>query len=560
MSGGCHSLPADGPQTNQSIVATLGNVSQYNDTGLASGVRYFYTVRAVTALGRGFFANLTNATTSSPAGTPLNFQASPGPDHNEITLTWTMPEGGSNAAPITGFNLYRQTNPYFPPPENNFCPSPTATGCMPGGSNPAPNEPIYAHLNASAGTFVDKGVGAQMYWYILASVSSAGQSFPAWTQGQTYVQPPMPFLTAQAGPNAGEITVHWLPNIGNPKAVTAFHLDRNNGSGWEPVGNFTWNGSPNGTSYVDEGFANGEAVSYRMYAANPAGVSGYSSTPEVVAGNMPDAVAGLSVGPGSVPGSIDISWTRVRDSTFAPTLAYRLYRSAGSGAASVLASTLNGTFEDSGLDGNTTYLYTVTTVNRFGEGPAAPLISGKPASVPQAPQVAAAAGPASGNLTIKWTLDPHPIAALFRIYVQNGTNLTFVGTAKGTDRAFVVGGLGRGTTRTFVVTGVNSAGEGAESSPASAKTFDVPAAPSQLTANGALNAGEIDLAWRAPQEDGGAAITAYRIYRAANASAPMHLLATVAASPQLYRDVGLANDTSFLYEISAVNPVGESAR
>jgi fibronectin type 3 domain-containing protein len=83
-----------------------------------------------------------------------------------------------------------------------------------------------------------------------------------------------------------------------------------------------------------------------------------------------------------------------------------------------------------------------------------------------------------------------------------------------------------------------------------------PSTPTSLAAQN-LN-GLVRLTWQPPSDDGGSEITGYRIYRGTT-SATKTLLATVGAATS-YDDLAVTNETTYYYDVSAVNAVGEGAR
>ena len=115
-----------------------------------------------------------------------------------------------------------------------------------------------------------------------------------------------------------------------------------------------------------------------------------------------------------------------------------------------------------------------------------------------------------------------------------------------------------GTTYVYAVRAVNPIGPGPLSGEASA----TPAAPA--TAPGAptlapATAGDasVALSWT-PGSTGGAAITNYRVYRGTT-SGNLALLTTLGAVAS-YTDTAVANGTTYVYQVSAVNSVGEGPR
>lgn len=85
-----------------------------------------------------------------------------------------------------------------------------------------------------------------------------------------------------------------------------------------------------------------------------------------------------------------------------------------------------------------------------------------------------------------------------------------------------------------------------------------PDAPTGLTALPGLGAGEIDLTWVAPVNNGGSAVTNYRISRG-DASGTETFLTEI-GNVLTHTDTGLPNAATRYYKVSAVNAVGEGAQ
>lgn len=88
-----------------------------------------------------------------------------------------------------------------------------------------------------------------------------------------------------------------------------------------------------------------------------------------------------------------------------------------------------------------------------------------------------------------------------------------------------------------------------------------PTAPSQptgLTAT-SISPSQINLSWTAPSNNGGAAITGYKIEQSTNAGSTWStLVANTASSSTTYSNTGLASSTLYSYRVSAINSVGTS--
>ncbi len=79
----------------------------------------------------------------------------------------------------------------------------------------------------------------------------------------------------------------------------------------------------------------------------------------------------------------------------------------------------------------------------------------------------------------------------------------------------------------------------------------VPSAPQNLVA--VPGDGNVSLSWQAPSNDGGSAITNYKVYRNGT------LIATI-GNVSAYANGGLTNGITYSYQISAVNSIGEGAK
>ncbi len=90
---------------SETLVATIGNVLAYADSGLTNGVTYYYKVSAVNGVGEGGQSGETSAVASLPA-VPTNVAASSGA--GSITVTWGAPSGNGGSA-ITNYKIYRST-------------------------------------------------------------------------------------------------------------------------------------------------------------------------------------------------------------------------------------------------------------------------------------------------------------------------------------------------------------------------------------------------------------------------------------------------------------------
>ncbi|WP_317972620.1 cellulose binding domain-containing protein, partial [Paenibacillus sp. CCS19] len=158
-------------------------------------------------------------------------------------------------------------------------------------------------------------------------------------------------------------------------------------------------------------------------------------------------------------------------------------RAATSGGAytTVATGVTGSTYTNTGLTNGTTYYYVVSAVNSAGESSNSSQASATPvapATVPAAPTgLTAAAGNAQAALS--WTASSGATSYNVKRAATSGGAYTTVATGV-TGTTYTNTGLTNGTTYYYVVSAVNSAGESANSSVASATPVGSTTTPSGL--------------------------------------------------------------------------------
>jgi fibronectin type 3 domain-containing protein len=87
-------------------------------------------------------------------------------------------------------------------------------------------------------------------------------------------------------------------------------------------------------------------------------------------------------------------------------------------------------------------------------------------------------------------------------------------------------------------------------------TASPPTAPQSLAAT--AGSGSVALSWSAPVSDGGAAITGYAVYRGTVSGGESATPVATNVSTRSFADTGLANGTTYYYQVAAVNAAGTS--
>jgi len=174
----------------------------------------------------------------------------------------------------------------------------------------------------------------------------------------------------------------------------------------------------------------------------------------------------------------------------------------------------------------------------------------QPLTVPNAPTglTATVVSPTQSSLT----------GYQIEVKIDAGFWSTLVANA-GTSTSYSDSGLISDTTYTYRVFAINSVGTSIPSNTASAyysTGSTIPDAPTGLTAT-EVSPTQIDLSWSAPSNNGGSSLTGYQIEVKIDAGSWSTLVANAGTSTS-YSDSGLISDTTYTYQVSAINSVGTS--
>lgn len=180
---------------------------------------------------------------------------------------------------------------------------------------------------------------------------------------------------------------------------------------------------------------------------------------------------------------------------------------------------------------------------------------GSAAVVPSAPTNLVATG-ASGSVNLTWSTPSNdggsPITG-YDLYRSTSSGTETLLAHLGVTTAYSDTAVTSGTTYYYEVTAVNAVGGSLISAEASAASTSVPSAPTNLLATAAV--GSVNLTWTAPSSSGGSPITAYNVYRGTS-SGTETLLSQLGVTAS-YSDTAVTAGTTYYYEVTAVNGVGE---
>src|SRR5580700_5008092 len=265
-------------------------------------------------------------------------------------------------------------------------------------------------------------------------------------------------LTAAAG-NA-QVALNWTASSG----ATGYYVKRSTTTG----GPYTQIATQAMTTDTDMGLTNGTKYFYVVAAYNSAGPSANSA--EVNATPVlprPVAPMGLAATPGNA--QVSLTWT-----ASASASSYHLKRSTTSGAETQISAPTSTNYTDTGLTNGTKYFYDVSAVNSGGESANSPEVSATPVAPLSAPATPTGLQTTGGNalVTLSWNASAGAATYNVKRSTPNGGPYN-TAVASPTATNYTDTTVTNGTTYYYVVSAVNSAGQSANSTQASA----TPASP-----------------------------------------------------------------------------------
>ena len=477
----------------------------YQATGLTNGILYTFNIAAVNAVGPG----LPGTIQARPIGPPsppqgLTITAVKG----SLTVRWSPPVS-NGGLPITNYTITTNAAPVRTVTDL----SATYTGLTNGTTYSFSIVVSNGILTSTAATINGVPGAVPSIPLSLATTRSDGTiglswSIPSDTGG-------LPILS---------YTIVGADSSGNTVAIPSITINSTGGS----------------VSFT--GLINGRTYTFTV-AANNAKGSGPSATISDTPGAPPSAPTSLTATASS--GSILLNWSPPSNLGGFPITSY----TAAYGGATITGLT-GLTYTFTGLINGTTYIFTVTATNARGTSAAAS-ISGLPLGPPSIPLNLTAAG-GNASLFVSWSTPSSNGGAPITSYVAIVTN-TSTGVVV-PNPTINITGSGGSATYTGLTNGtmysVSVAAVAASTGPPATTTSlagTVPGSPVSLSQISGSSL--VTVSWAAPLDNGGSAITSYRIT----------VLGTTypnVTSP--YTITGLTNGVMYSINISALNIFGAS--
>ena len=268
--------------------------------------------------------------------------------------------------------------------------------------------------------------------------------------------------------------------------------------------------------------------------------------------------------------AIVLSWTEPADTGGSAITGYQIEVSsdAGENWADLETNTQSTgtTYTHGGHSEHTTRHYRVSAINGSGSGDASDVASATTlprARAPAAPTNLTAVASGDTAIDLSWTAPADTGTSAitgYRIEVSGDGGVTWADLVTNTGSVATThrdSGLAPRTTRHYRVSAINEVGTGEASTVAAAETSaTVPDAPTGLRAE--AGDGRVDLNWEAPADDGGAAITGYRVEYSKGGDQWGDLEEDTESTGTRYRHRDTEPGTTYHYRVRAINEEGES--
>ena len=537
---------------DDSLLASV-NANSFSESNLADGT-YLYEVSAVNDYGESesrVGISVSISAGESPPATPTNLRVSV--SGSSVSLSWNIVSDASgyrvyrdssllesvNTNSFTDSDLADATYLYEVSAINAYGESASKASVSATINNTSPTAPtnLSASVNADSVNLTwDEVADATSYNVYRDSSLIASPTTNAFTDTAladgTYLYEVS--AVDEAGESTSKASVSATINNTSPTAPTNLSASVNADSvnlTWDEVADATsYNvyrdssliASPTTNAFTDTALADGTYL-YEVSAVDEAGEStSKASVSATINNTSPTAPTNLSASVNA--DSVNLTWDEVADAT-----SYNVYRDS-----SLIASPTTNAFTDTALaDG--TYLYEVSAVDDAGESTSKASVSATVNNEPPTAPTNLSASVNADSVNLSW--DEVNDATGYKVYRDSSL------IASPTTNAFTDTTLADGT-YLYEVSAVDDAGESTSKASVNATVNnEPPTAPTNLSAS--VNQDTVNLSWDEVSD-----ATTYNVYRDSS----------LIASPttNAFTDTALADGT-YLYEVSAVDDIGESA-
>ena len=355
------------------------------------------------------------------------------------------------------------------------------------------------------------------------------------------------------------ISLNWAAPSPNGAAISGYTLQSDGGSGGVT---FTTIYTGTALTFNATGLTGGMTYQFRVSATNGVGTSSYSTVLSVqTLGGVPTAPQPPVVTASSTT-SITVQWA-APNSNGGLITSYQLRRDG----TTILYTGANTQFTITSLTASQSLTLEISASNSFGQGPwstpASYRSDSNSASVPNPPTGLTSTATTSSSISLSWAAPVSDGGSMIQKYTVEGkkaVDTSFVTYNDSTTTSITILGLQAETAYIFRVYAINSKGSSITSSQLSVTTavaVVVPGKPKSLVAS-SIRDRSLTLAWTAPDFDGNAAITAYKVLRK-NSSAESSANVVYSGSSLTFTDNGLVVGSKPVYQVQAINSAGAGA-
>ena len=214
----------------------------------------------------------------------------------------------------------------------------------------------FAPADAESFTLAGPFDPATTYHFRVSALSGSTVSDPTSTINLTTpAVPDYPTDLTASADSASQITLAWTDHAADDEDYTV-QRSADGGDTWTTISL-----DDHETGHVDTDLDSGTRYSYRVFASNSAGDSGYAAAELAT---LPEAPAGLTATAGSFR-RIDLAWDAVSGNDIT---GYNIYRSTGAPGFAKLNSTpvIGPAYTDTTVTPGTVYTYRVTAIDGTG--------------------------------------------------------------------------------------------------------------------------------------------------------------------------------------------------
>jgi titin len=391
-------------------------------------------------------------------------------------------------------------------------------------------------LTGSSGSFLDTtALGNTTYGYTISAVNSLGTSLSS-SAVTALTDPSTPAgLKAVSNPD-GTITLNWTALTG----ISSYTVQEFNGLNYVSL-------SPNAntSSYKVTELTPDVAYTFQVLANNNTGSSLPSTTASAT--TVPASPVGLAATSPKAT-EIDLTWNAAVHAT-----GYYVERSTDNKTwkqvVTTSAKSTTTSAADATVTAGTSYYYRISTITAAGQGqPSAAL---QTISRPAAVASVGITNTSSTSLNLLWATVTG--ASNYQISMQTGGSGPFNPLASVTSPTFTVSGLNPDTEYGFQVTASNFAGAAAASGSSFATTL-LDVVKGVTATPGAPGSGQVNVAWTALTD-----AKSYLIERSTDDKTFTKLTSQNASTGVTFADKTIAVNTTYYYEVAAVNGFGQGA-